>query len=158
MTLEKNKEDQSKYYLYGPKSPVLKWANCDTVEDWASIPKFSTLNDIVTLLRLLELFFDDEVLVYMIFHYTKLYSHKQKPDIIFEVTDEKNWLFLSMLLLSKYHKLPDHKMYGRRYSILLCRQGLIQCLVICSSVFLGIFIFATINIVINKTNFRSSFL
>ena len=59
MTLEKDKEDQSKYYLNYPKPPVLdmKWANGDiNVVEWANIPKFSALDDLVTPLRLLELF------------------------------------------------------------------------------------------------------
>ena len=60
MTLAKDKEDQSKYYLSYPKPPVLdmKWANCDiNVVEWANIPKFSALDDLVTPLRLLESFF-----------------------------------------------------------------------------------------------------
>ena len=60
MTLEKDKEDQSKYYLSYPKLPVLdiKWANRDiNVVEWASIPNVSTLDALMTLLRLLELFF-----------------------------------------------------------------------------------------------------
>ena len=60
MTLEKDKEDQSKYYLSYPKLPVLdmKSANCDiNVVEWANIPKFRALDDLVTPLRLLELFF-----------------------------------------------------------------------------------------------------
>ena len=58
---------------------------------WAKIPKFSTLNDIVTPLRLFELLFDD-ALVDMIFGYTKLYIHREKAGIIFEITNEKNSL------------------------------------------------------------------
>ena len=60
MTLEKDKEDQSKYYLSYPKPPVLdmKWENRDiNVVEWANIPEFSALDDLVTPLRLLELFF-----------------------------------------------------------------------------------------------------
>ena len=60
MTLEKDKEDQSKYYLSYPKLPVLdiKSANRDiNVVEWASIPNVSTLDALMTLLRLLELFF-----------------------------------------------------------------------------------------------------
>ena len=60
MTYEKDKEDQSKYYLSYPKPPILdmKWANRDiNVIEWANIPKFSTIENIVTPLRLLELFF-----------------------------------------------------------------------------------------------------
>ena len=62
MTLEKDKdkEDQSKYYLSYPKPPALdmSWANRDiNVVEWANIPKFSTLDNIVTPLRVLELFF-----------------------------------------------------------------------------------------------------
>ena len=40
-TLEKDKEDQSKYYLSYPKPPVLdtKWANRDIdIVEWANIP------------------------------------------------------------------------------------------------------------------------
>ena len=59
MILEKDEEDQSKYYLSYPNPPVLdtKSANCDiNVVEWANIPKFSALDDLVTPLRLLELF------------------------------------------------------------------------------------------------------
>ena len=59
VTLENDKKDQTKYYLSYPKPPVLdiKWANRDVnVVDWANIPKFSALEDLVTPLRLLELF------------------------------------------------------------------------------------------------------
>ena len=57
LTLEKDKEEQSKYYLSYPKPPVLdmKQANANiNVIEWA---KFSVLDDLVTPLRLLELFF-----------------------------------------------------------------------------------------------------
>ena len=60
MALEKDKEDQSKYYLSYPKPPVLdmKSANRDiNVAKWANISNFSALDDLVTPLRLLELFF-----------------------------------------------------------------------------------------------------
>ena len=60
MTLEKDKEDQTKYYVSYPKSPVLdiKWENRDVnVVDWENIWKFSLLDDLVAPLRLLELFF-----------------------------------------------------------------------------------------------------
>ena len=60
MTFEKDKEDQIKYYLNYPKLPVLdmKSANRDiNVVEWANIPNISALDDLVTLLRLLELFF-----------------------------------------------------------------------------------------------------
>ena len=60
MTLEKDEEDQSKYYLSYPKPTVLdmRWANRDiNVVEWANIPRFSALDDLVTSLRLLVLFF-----------------------------------------------------------------------------------------------------
>ena len=81
----------------------------DVVER-ANTQKFSKLDNITSPLRLLELFFGD-VLVNMIFGYTKLYSHREKAEISFEITNEKICLFLSMLLLSGYHKLPGRKMY-----------------------------------------------
>ena len=60
MTPEKDKEYQTKYYLSYPELPVLyiKWSNRNVnVIDWASIPKFSALDDLVTPFRLLKLFF-----------------------------------------------------------------------------------------------------
>ena len=60
MTLEKDKEDQSKYYLSYPKLPVLdmKSANRDiNVVVWANLRNFSALDDLVIPLRLFELFF-----------------------------------------------------------------------------------------------------
>ena len=154
MTLEKNKKGQSKYYLSYPKPPVLdmKLANRDiNVLEWANIPKFSKLDNIVIPLRLLELVFDD-VLVDMILGFTKLYSHTEKADISFESTNEKNRLILSMLLLRGCHKLQDRIMYWETTSELLCKLGLIQCLVVRWSVFFRVFIFVTTNNLINKTN------
>ena len=43
----------------------------------------------------------------MIVGYTKLYSYRENAEISFEITNEKIRLFLNMLLLSGYHKLPD---------------------------------------------------
>ena len=60
MTLGKDKEDQSKYYLSYPKLPALdmKLTNRDINDvEWANIPNFSALDNSVTPLRLLELFF-----------------------------------------------------------------------------------------------------
>ena len=77
-TLQKDNEDQRKYYLSYPKPPVLdmKGENRDiNAVKRSNIPKFSKLDDIVTTLRLLELFFVD-VLVCMIIGYTKEYSLK----------------------------------------------------------------------------------
>ena len=111
----------------------MKWANRDiNVVEWANIPKFSTLDNIVTPLRLFELFVRN-VLVDMIFGYTKLYSHNEKSINSFEITDEKIRLFFSMLLLSGDYNLPYRKMYWQvtlDTFLLLCKQGLTQCLVI----------------------------
>ena len=43
--------------------------------------------------------------------YTKLYSHREKVDIGFGITNEKNRLFLNVILLRWCHKLPDGEMY-----------------------------------------------
>ena len=52
MTLEKGKS-----YLK-PTVLNMKWANRDiNIVEWANIPKFSTLDDLVTPLRFLELLF-----------------------------------------------------------------------------------------------------
>ena len=91
--------------------PFLKWANWDiNVAEWANNPKFSALDDIVAPLRFLELFFDDDVLDDMIFRHTKLYSHREKANISFEITNKRKCLFLSILMISRCHKFPDHKM------------------------------------------------
>ena len=60
LTLEKDKEDQSKYYLSYLKPSVLdmKSANHDiNVAEWANISNFSVLDNLVTPLRLLEFIF-----------------------------------------------------------------------------------------------------
>ena len=55
----------------------MKWEDRDiNVAEWTNIPKFSKLDDIVTPLRLHKLFFDD-VLVDMIFGFTKLYRESR---------------------------------------------------------------------------------
>ena len=116
MTLEKDKEDQSKYNLSYLKLFILdmKWENRDiNVVEWANTPRFSKLADILTPLRFLKLFFDD-ALVDMTVGYTKLYSHRKKTYISFEITNEKTCLFVSMLLLNGCNKLPDRKFIGRR--------------------------------------------
>ena len=71
---------------------------------------FDNIKDIVTPIRFLELF-SEGILVDMIFGYNKLYGHTEKVDISSETTNEKIRLFLSMLLLSGCHKLPECKMY-----------------------------------------------
>ena len=71
----------------------MKWANCDiNVVEWANTPNFSMLDDIVTPLGIFKLFFDD-VLVYMMFGYTRSYSCREKASISFEITNEKTHLF-----------------------------------------------------------------
>ena len=48
LTLEKDKENQSKYFFNYTKPPVLdmKWQNRDiNVIEWANIPKFPLLNE-----------------------------------------------------------------------------------------------------------------
>ena len=60
MTLEKDKKDQSKYYLNYPKLTILDMRSANrhiNVVEWANIPNFSTLDDLMTPLILLELFF-----------------------------------------------------------------------------------------------------
>ena len=91
----------------------MKLENRDiNIVERANIPKFSKLDDIVIPLSLLKVFFND-VLVGMIVGYTKVYSHREKADISFEITNEDVHLFQSMLLLSGCQKLPDYKTYGR---------------------------------------------
>ena len=57
--------------------------------------QFSKLDDIVTPLRLLELFIDD-ILVDMIVDLTKLYSYRKKTGVSSEITNKQIRLFLSL--------------------------------------------------------------
>ena len=75
------------------------------VAEWANIPNFNTLDDVVTLLILLQLFFD--ILIGMIFGYINFYGNREKPGISFEITNERPRLFSRMLLLTGCHTLPD---------------------------------------------------
>ena len=87
----------------------MKWANCDiNVAEWANIPKFSVLDDLVTPLRLLEIFF---VMYQLIWFLATSGCTVEKAGINFEITNENIRLFLTNILLTGYHKLPDHKMY-----------------------------------------------
>ena len=88
----------------------MKRENRDIVVERVNIAKFSKLENIVTPLSLLKLFLYD-ALVAMIVGYAKLYSNRKKADISFEITNERIHLFLSMLLPSGCHRLPDCKMY-----------------------------------------------
>ena len=86
----------------------MKWANRDNVVEWENIPKLSALDDLVTPLRLVELF----SMTYQLIKFCATSSCEgEKVGINFEITNEKMRLFLSMLLLTGYHKLPDHRMY-----------------------------------------------
>ena len=155
--MRKKKCDHSKYYLSYPKPRILdmKWETSDIdVVERTNNDKFSKLDNGVTSFRLLELFFDD-VLVDMTVGYTKLYSHREKADISFETTNEKIWLFLSMLLLSGCHRFQTVKYIGGQPPPPI--QCLIQCIVILSSILFGISIFVTTNNLINKTNSWSFF-
>ena len=76
--------------------------------EWANIPKFSVLDDLVTPLRLLEFFFATFKLIWF---FATSSCTVEKAGINAKITNEKIRLFLSMLLLTGYHKLPDHKMY-----------------------------------------------
>ena len=55
----------------------MDWENHINVVEWANIPKFSKLDNTVTSLRLLKLFFDD-ILVDMIVGPSKLNSHRER--------------------------------------------------------------------------------
>ena len=115
----------------------MKWKNRDiNVEERANIPKFSKLADKVNSFRLLELFFGD-VLRDMSVGYIKLYNHREKA-AIFEITNEKICLFLSMITLEGVINFQTVKCIRRRPPILLCKQSLIQCLVILLSALFGI--------------------
>ena len=84
--------------------------------------------------RLLEPFFDD-ILVDMIVVCTKLYSHREKADISFEIANEKFYLKQCYYLVGVI-SFQTVKRIGRRPPILPFKESLIQCLVIRLNVFL----------------------
>ena len=64
----------------------MEWGNRDiNVVERENISKFSKLDDIVTPLRLLEVFFDD-VLVDMIVGYTRFYSNRKNSLVLKHAT------------------------------------------------------------------------
>ena len=66
----------------------MKWENRDIdVTERVNVSKFSKLDDTVTPFTFLKLFFD-YVLVDMIVGFPKQYSHREKADINFEITNE----------------------------------------------------------------------
>ena len=67
----------------------MKGENCDiNIVERVNIPKFSKLDDMVTPLRLLKLFFDDALATPSV-GYTKLCSHREKAYFSFAITNEK---------------------------------------------------------------------
>ena len=80
----------------------------------------------------------------MIVGYTKLYSNREKASISFEITNEKNRLFLSMLLHSECLMLLDRKTYWekapRYFSVTRSDSMPIYTF---ESILIGIFIFVT---------------
>ena len=89
-------------------------------------------------------FFFDYILVNMIVGYTKLYSNREKASINFEITNEKNRLFLSMLLHSGCLMVPDRKTYWEktpRYFIVT--RSVSMSLYTFESILIGISIFVT---------------
>ena len=61
-------------------------------------------------LALFKLLFDEE-LVYQIIEFTNLYEKREKVESTIELLNEKFRLFLTILLLSGYYKLPERQKY-----------------------------------------------
>ena len=75
------------------------------VVERVSIPNFSKPGNIGTLLKLYESFFDDAV-VDIYFGYTKLYSHREKADTSFEITNEAFCLSVSFKTVKRTVRHP----------------------------------------------------
>ena len=88
----------------------MKWENCDiNVLEQASIPQFSRLDDIGTLLRHFESFFVN-MLVDMIVGYTKFTVIERKQTLVLKISHETFRLFLRMLLLSRGHHCGNEQL------------------------------------------------
>ena len=69
------------------------------------MPKLQRTGKLGTPLSLSEIYSDD-ALVTQIVEFTKLYKQREKGDSSFDLSNVKFRLFLGILLLSGYHKLP----------------------------------------------------
>ena len=83
---------------------VLANRDIDVVE-WTNIPKFSAVDDLLTPVRLLDLFF---VTFQLIWFLATSSCTVEKAGINFEIANDKIWLFY---LITGYLKLPDHRMH-----------------------------------------------
>ena len=64
----------------------------------------------VTPTSIYELFFDDEVVNFMV-EITNLYAQRDKIKHNFSTDVAEMWLFIAMLLLTGYNQLPRRKLY-----------------------------------------------
>ena len=122
------------------------------VVEQENVPQFSELDDIGTSLRLFELFFVD-VLVDMIFGYTKMQAIERKQTLVFKISNETFCLFLGVSLLSGCQKLPDCKINWETPpdTFLKAMSDSMSRL----NVFFEISIIMATNNLINKTNSRN---
>ena len=94
-----------------PTNVEFAWTKVDLEhQNYQNIPELRKQDELVLPLALLELFFDEE-LVYQIAEFTILYGKREKADSTFEFLNEKFRLFLAILLLTGYYKLPERRMY-----------------------------------------------
>ena len=105
--------NNKKRYLSNEKPPILhfNWRNGDLKsKEQSNMPKPQRKDELGTPLSLFEIYFDD-ALVTQLVKFTKLYGQREKGDCSFDLSNEKFRLFLGILLLSGYHKLPHRRMY-----------------------------------------------
>ena len=99
------------YLKQKPPKCAEKWNKRDIINNkFANVPppQWNQL-DQVTPTSLFELFFDDEVVNFMV-DMTNLYAQRDKGKHKFTTDANEMHLFLAMLLLTDYNQLPRRKM------------------------------------------------
>ena len=95
--------------------------------------------DSATPISIFELFFDDEVIQFMV-NMTNLYARRDKLNHHFKIDNNQMRLLMAMLLLTGYTCLPRRRLYWETETMVTMLQWLMQCLVIASKTFYPIFI------------------
>ena len=111
-------EDVFKPFLTEKGVPLinLKWKKCDLktlASAFRNVPLRSLLNRKITPYALFNLFFDEEVIQFIV-EMTNMYAAQKGHN--FRTTDDEVRLFLAILLLSGYNELPRKYLYWEQQS------------------------------------------
>ena len=96
-----------------PRNVQFTWAKGDLEQqDYQNIVELYKQDEIASCLALFKLISGEEIICQIV-EFTNLYGKKEKHYSTFKLSDKNFWLFLVILLLSGYHKLPEQQMYWK---------------------------------------------